>query len=137
MAISTSYYLEDCDTRELPSRFLEAFAAILSHSNYAPVLDAAARMKARCSRCAITCPVYQVTGEKRDIPCERTELLLKVYRRYFTLSGNLKARMGGGFVLTDEHINKMAEDYYRCTACRRCKLDCPMGIDHGLMASCA
>ncbi len=133
MAISTSYYLEDCDTRELPSRFLEAFAAILSHSNYAPVLDAAARMKARCSRCAITCPVYQVTGEKRDIPCERTELLLKVYRRYFTLSGNLKARMGGGFVLTDEHINKMAEDYYRCTACRRCKLDCPMGIDHGLI----
>ena len=36
MAIECSYYLEDLDTRELPRRFLEAFAAILSHSNYAP-----------------------------------------------------------------------------------------------------
>ena len=73
------------DTRELPRRFLDAFSAILSHSNYSMVLDAASRMKARCGRCAATCPVYQVSGEQRDIPCERSELLLQVYRRYFTL----------------------------------------------------
>ncbi len=86
-------------SRELPQRFLEAFAAILSHSNYAPLLDAAARMKARCSRCAVTCPVYQVSGERRDIPCDRSDLLLDVYRRYFTLGGNLSARFGDPFVL--------------------------------------
>ena len=27
----------------------------------------------------------------------------------------------------------MAEEFYRCTACRRCKKECPMGIDHGLI----
>ena len=27
----------------------------------------------------------------------------------------------------------MAEEFYRCTACRRCKVDCPMGVDHGLI----
>ncbi|MBU1073920.1 hypothetical protein KKG45_11800, partial [bacterium] len=97
MAIACSYYLEDLDDRELPQRFLDAFAAILAHSNYAPVLDAAARMKARCGRCADTCPVYQVSGEQRDIPCERSELLLQVYRRYFTLGGNLRARLGDTF----------------------------------------
>ncbi len=137
MAIECPYYLEELDTRELPRRFLEAFAAILSHSNYAPVLDAAARMKARCSRCAITCPVYQATEDRRDIPCHRSELLLRVYRRYFTFSGNLRARLGDPFLLTEEYINRLAEEYYRCTACRRCKMDCPMGVDHGLITHLA
>jgi len=133
MAIECSYYLEDVDTRELPRRFLEAFAAILSHSNYAPLLDAASRMSIRCSRCAVTCPVYQASGEPRDIPCDRSALLLDVYRRYFTLRGNLSARFGRPFVLTEEYINRMAEEFYRCTACRRCKKECPVGIDHALI----
>jgi Fe-S oxidoreductase len=137
MAFECPYYLEKVDTTDLPQRFLQVMAAILSHSNYAPVLDAAARMKARCSRCAITCPVYQATGDGQDIPCHRSELLLKVYRRYFTLGGNLKARFGDSFVLTEDHINQMAEAYYRCTACRRCKMDCPMGVDHGLITHLA
>ena len=41
MAIECSYYLEPVDTTDLPHRFLDAFAAVLSHSNYAMVLDAA------------------------------------------------------------------------------------------------
>jgi Fe-S oxidoreductase len=31
----------------------------------------------------------------------------------------------------------MAESYYHCTACRRCSLECPMGIDHGLVTHLA
>jgi Fe-S oxidoreductase len=137
MAISCSYYLEPLETKDLPHRFLEAFAAILSHSNYAPVLDNAARMKARCGRCSVTCPVYQASGLRRDIPCHRSELLLKVYRRYFTVGGALRARFGDPYVLTEAHINTMAEEFYRCTACRRCKLECPLGIDHGLITHLA
>jgi len=133
MAIKCSYHLEPVDTTDLPRRFLEAFATILSHSNYAPVLEAAASMKARCGRCSVTCPVYQASGDKRDVPCHRSELLLRVYRRYFTVGGALKARLGDPFVLTEEYINEMAEEYYRCTACRRCKLECPLGIDHALI----
>ena len=45
----------------------------------------------------------------------------------------MKARLGCGFTLTDEYLDQMAEAYYRCTACRRCKLTCPMGVDHGLV----
>lgn len=137
MAIQCSYYLEDLDARELPRRFLEAFAAILAHSNYAPLLDAASRMSLRCSRCAVTCSVYQASGDRRDIPCDRSALLLDVYRRYFTLRGNLGARFGQSFVLTEAHINRMAEEFYRCTACRRCKKECPVGIDHGLITRLA
>jgi Fe-S oxidoreductase len=133
MAIACSYYLEPVDTTDLPRRFLDAFAAILAHSNYAPVLDAAARISTRCARCSVACQVYQASHDPRDIPCLRSELLLRVYRRYFTPLGALAARAGRAFTLTEAHINTIAEEYYRCTACRRCKLECPLGIDHGLI----
>jgi Fe-S oxidoreductase len=133
MAIECSYYLEPVDTADLPRRFLEAFAAILTHSNYAMALDAASRVSARCGRCASTCPVYQASNDPRDIPCLRSELVLKVYRRYFTPGGAVATRIGPGFEIDEAYINTMAEELYRCTACRRCKLECPMGIDHGLI----
>jgi Fe-S oxidoreductase len=133
MGIACSYYMEPVETEDLPRRFLEAFAAILSHSNYAAVLEMASRVAARCGRCTVACQVYQASGDPRDIPCHRSELLLAVYRRYFTPLGAIKARLGVPFTLTEQHINTMAEEFYRCTACRRCKLECPFGIDHGLI----
>jgi Fe-S oxidoreductase len=130
-----SFYVEDqaLEVRDRPRKFLEAFAAILEHSSYAIALDVFSRVTAKCKLCAASCQLYQSTGEDRDIPCNRSELLLRVYRRYFTRSGALKARLSNGFVLTDEYIDEMAEAFYRCTACRRCKISCPMAIDHGLL----
>jgi Fe-S oxidoreductase len=120
-----------------PRRFLEAFAAILRHGSYDLALDTYARMSAKCGRCAASCQLYEVTGDPQDIPCHRSELLLRVYRRYFTQAGSLKARLFGGFTLTDATIDEMAEAYYRCTACRRCKATCPLGMDHGLVTHLA
>jgi Fe-S oxidoreductase len=137
MAIECSYYLEPLETKELPRRFLDAFAAILAHSNYGPVLKLAARAAARCGRCSVACQVFQASGATRDIPCHRSELLLRVYRRYFTPAGMLRARFGAAFTLTEEYINTMAEEVYRCTACRRCKRECPFGIDHGMITHLA
>lgn len=133
MAIECSYYLESIDTTDIANRFLTAFSAILSHSNYAMVLDAACTVTSRCGRCTSTCPVYQASEDPRDIPCMRSEILLKVYRRYFTPGGAIRSRFGVPWELDESYLNTMAEEYYRCTACRRCKLECPMGIDHGLI----
>ena len=121
------------ESRDKPRRFLQAFAAILQHGNYAVALDTFARLSAKCGRCAASCQLYEATGAPEDIPCHRSELLLKIYRRYFTQSGLLRARLWGGFTLTDEYVDEMAEAYYRCTACRRCKANCPVGIDHALI----
>jgi Fe-S oxidoreductase len=131
--LNVRYHVEDFDVTERPRRFLEAFAAILKHSNYRLALDHYVRMSAKCSRCASTCQVYQATGDLTDIPCYRSELLLSVYRRHFTLGGMLKGRALGTGQLTDEKIQEMAESFYNCTACRRCVNDCPSGIDHGLV----
>ncbi len=131
--LDVRYHVEDYDVNDRPRRFLEAFAAILKHTNYRTALDHYIRMSAKCSRCAVTCQVHQATGDPKDIPCYRSELLLSVYRRYFTVGGMLKGRLLNNGWLTDEKIEEMADSFWNCTACRRCVRDCPSGIDHGLI----
>ncbi len=132
--LDVRYHVEEYDTSDRPRRFLEAFAAILKHSNYKLALDHFIRMSAKCSRCTSNCQVYQATGDLRDIPCYRSELLLSIYRRHFTLGGMLRGRLTGSGYLTDEKIQEMADTFWDCTACRRCAMECPSGIDHGLIA---
>jgi len=127
------YHVEDFDVEDRPHRFLQAFAAILKHTNYRLALDHYVRVSAKCARCSTQCQVYEATRRPEDIPCYRTELLLSVYRRHFTISGILRGRILGDPGLTDERIQEMADSFYNCTACRRCVLECPMGIDHALM----
>jgi [DsrC]-trisulfide reductase subunit K len=131
--LNVRYHVEDFDVNDRPRRFLEAFAAILKHSNYRMALDHYSRVVSRCSLCSTTCQVYQATNDPEDIPCRRSELLLDVYRRHFTMRGLLKGRISGRGYLTDEKIQEMAENFWNCTACRRCTLECPMGVDHGLI----
>jgi len=130
---SYSYHAEPFELAERPRRFLEAFSAILKHSNYGPVLDSYIRLSTKCARCTASCPVYEASSDPRDVPCMRSELLFRVYRRYFTIAGQLRARLFDDFTLTDEYIDHMAEEMWRCTACKRCKSFCPMGIDHGMI----
>jgi Fe-S oxidoreductase len=134
-----AFYVEDraLQVEDRPRKFLQAFAAVLEHSNYGLPLDVYSRVSAKCSRCAAACQLYEATGEDDDIPCHRSEMLLRIYRRYFTRAGVFQARLFGGFTLTNEIIDEMAEAVYRCTACRRCKQTCPMGIDHGLLTHLA
>nr|MBN2278754.1 (Fe-S)-binding protein [candidate division Zixibacteria bacterium] len=127
------YYIENPVKENRVERFLEAFAAVLKYSDYRPLLDSYCTSNAKCNRCAVACPVFMATGNTRDIPCYRTNLLLDTYKRYFTISGWVKSRFTYGFELTDEIIDDMADGFYRCTACRRCTLECPMGVDHGLI----
>jgi Fe-S oxidoreductase len=115
-------------------KFLEAFAAILQYTDYRSLLDSYAASSTKCSRCVVTCPIYQVSGDPRDIPCYRSTLLLDVYKRYFSIGGWLKSKLGQAWELTEDVIDEMAEVFWRCTACRRCVLECPMGIDHGMIA---
>ncbi|MFC1679071.1 (Fe-S)-binding protein [Elusimicrobiota bacterium] len=134
-----SYYVEPkaLETGERPRRFLEAFAAVLRHGSYGLALDTYARLSAKCARCTSSCQLYETTRDPRDIPCRRSELLIRVYRRYFMQWGLIKARLFGGFTLTDAYLDEMAEEFYRCTACRRCKAACPLGIDHALVTHLA
>ena len=133
-----SYIIEkDRVPDDLPRRFLEAFAAVLQHTNYRQVIDNYARIPARCANCSCACQIYQQTHDPKDVPCYRSNLLLEAYRRHFTLRGIVEDHLKGTPYLTDDLILEMAESYYHCTACRRCSLECPLGIDHGLVTHIA
>jgi [DsrC]-trisulfide reductase subunit K len=131
------YHVEDFQVANRPRRFLEAFAAILKHTNYRVALDHYIRISAKCARCSVACQVYGATGDPHDVPCYRSELLLSVYRRHFTVSGILRGRLLGDPGLTDEKVQEMAASFYDCTACRRCHFECPLGIDHALITHLA
>ncbi len=137
--VEYSYYVEGraAEVTHRPRKFLEAFAGILEHGSYRFAIDHFARLCSLCGRCASACQLYEHEPETRNIPSFRSDLLLKVYRRYFTPGGHWQSRLFGGFTLTDDYIDEMAEAYYRCTACRRCKAACPQGIDHGLVTHLA
>jgi len=128
------FYLDGAVPDDRVQRFLTAFAAILQYSEYRPLLDSYASSSARCSRCVVTCPVYQASQDPRDIPCHRSHLLLDAYTRHFTIGGWVRSRVGRGRVLTEAVLDEMVESFWRCTACRRCTMECPLGIDHGLLA---
>jgi [DsrC]-trisulfide reductase subunit K len=131
--LAVRYHVEDFQGEDRPRRFLEAFAAILKHTNYRVALDHYIRISAKCARCSVACQVYEATGDAHDVPCYRSELLLSVYRRHFTMSGVLRGRLLGDPGLTDEKVQEMAASYYDCTACRRCHFECPLGVDHALI----
>ncbi len=131
--LDVRYHVEDYDVDDRPRRFLEAFAAILKHSNYRFALDHFIRLSAKCSRCTTNCQVFLATGNPDDIPCRRSELLLSIYRRHFTMGGSLRGRFFDTGHITDELVQKMADSFWNCTACKRCTLECPVGIDHALI----
>ena len=114
---------------------LEAYRAamekVLKETNYAVPLSVYADSCANCLRCAERCPVYQATGELKDIPAYRNHVLYELYRRFFSPKENKLTRLlrPGAPSVDDITVEQMAEMAYRCTNCRRCVLECPMGVD--------
>jgi len=88
---------------------------------------------ARCGTCAEQCPVYYGSAEKKDNPTLRTDRIRSLYKRECTLSGRMLATLNGGTDIADGEVERWAEDFYRCTGCRRCATFCPMGIDHSVV----
>jgi Fe-S oxidoreductase len=128
------YFIENPVKENRVERFLEVFAAVLSYTDYKPLLDSYCITNTKCNRCAVACPIFVTTKDPRDIPCYKTNLLLDIYKRYFTLGGWFKSRFPfKAFELTEEIIDEMLDLFYRCTVCQRCTKECPLGVDHGLI----
>lgn len=83
----------------------------------------------RCGACADKCHFYIGTGDPKNMPVLRAELLRSVYRRYFTNSGRLLGRLAGARELTTDVLKELWYYAYQCTECRRCSVFCPYGID--------
>ncbi len=83
----------------------------------------------RCGACADKCHFYMGSGDPKNMPVLRAELLRSVYRRYFTKSGQMFGRLAGARDLTEDVLKELWYYFYQCTECRRCSVFCPYGID--------
>jgi len=83
----------------------------------------------RCGACADKCHFFIGSGDPKNMPVLRAELLRSVYRRYFTTAGKVLGRLAGARDLTAEVLKEWFYYFYQCTECRRCSVFCPYGID--------
>ncbi len=83
----------------------------------------------RCGACADKCHFFIGSGDPKNMPVGRAELLRSVYRKYFTASGKMLGKVAGARELTVDVLKELWYYAYQCTECRRCSLYCPYGID--------
>jgi Fe-S oxidoreductase len=83
----------------------------------------------RCGACADKCHFFIGTGDPKNMPVLRAELLRSIYRNDFTAAGKILGRLAGARPLTVEVLKELWYYFFQCTECRRCSIFCPYGID--------
>jgi len=83
----------------------------------------------RCGACADKCHFFIGSGDPKNMPVMRAELLRSVYRKKFTAGGKILGKLAGARDLTEDVLKEWWTYLYQCTECRRCSVFCPYGID--------
>ena len=83
----------------------------------------------RCGACADKCHFFIGSGDPKNMPVLRAELLRSIYRKDFTALGKVFGKLAGGRELTMDVIKEWFYYFFQCTECRRCSVFCPYGID--------
>jgi Fe-S oxidoreductase len=83
----------------------------------------------RCGACADKCHFFIGSGDPKNMPVLRAELLRSIYRKDFTALGKVFGKLAGGRELTEDVIKEWFYYFFQCTECRRCSVFCPYGID--------
>jgi len=83
----------------------------------------------RCGACADKCHFFIGTGDPKNMPVLRAELIRSVYRKEFTVAGKIFGKMAGARELTLDVLKEWWYYFFQCTECRRCSVFCPYGID--------
>jgi Fe-S oxidoreductase len=83
----------------------------------------------RCGACADKCHYFLGTGDPKNMPVLRAELIRSVIKGELSTFGKIFGRLAGARKLTEDVIKEWFYYFYQCTECRRCSVFCPYGID--------
>jgi len=83
----------------------------------------------RCGACADKCHFFLGTGDPKNMPVLRAELVRSVYRNDFPMVEKILKGFAGARKLDMHVLKEWYMYFYQCTECRRCSVFCPMGID--------
>lgn len=91
----------------------------------------------RCGVCTEACHVHASMGQVKYIAAYRSEIVRRLYKKYFKGRGKVWPSVGEAKELTDMALEELYEAAYSCTGCRRCMVYCPFGIDTQQLMSIA
>ncbi len=91
----------------------------------------------RCGVCTEACHVHASMGQVKYIAAYRSEIVRRLYKKYFKGRGKVWPSVGEAKDLTDMALEELYEAAYSCTGCRRCMVYCPFGIDTQQLMSIA
>jgi len=83
----------------------------------------------KCGACTDKCHYFLGTGDPKNMPVARQDLLRSVYRRYYTFAGKHFPKLVGARDLTEDVLDEWYNYFHQCSQCRRCSVFCPYGID--------
>ena len=85
-----------------------------------------------CGMCTQSCHyVLANPGDPTYAPAYKGDLIRKLFKRHFDWTGRVFPWwVKAGSVWTDEELEELKDTVFgKCTNCRRCTLNCPMGVD--------
>ena len=101
-------------------------------------LVAALEVCARCGICAESCHVYASDPAPAHVPAARAEAVRTIYRRQHDPLGKVFPWLAGAKDLTEPALDALVETAFAsCTLCRRCTINCPLGVDTALIMRAA
>jgi len=116
--------IESLKAEQLEAAVLPLRAALTSGD------AAAAQSCLRCGLCAETCHYYQTSPCLEAHPAYKLNLVLAVFKRYFTGVGKVAPAWVGGRALDQRTIREWLDSLFgRCSLCGRCFLNCTVGIN--------
>ncbi|NIM52702.1 MAG: (Fe-S)-binding protein [Gemmatimonadales bacterium] len=85
-----------------------------------------------CGLCTESCHyVLANPGDPTYAPAYKADKIRKLFKRHFDWTGRVFPWwVKAGSVWTDEELEELKDTVFgKCTNCRRCSLNCPMGVD--------
>ena len=85
-----------------------------------------------CGMCTDSCHyVLANPGDPTYAPAYKGDKIRKLFKRHFDWTGRVFPWwVKAGSVYTDEELEELKDTVFgKCTNCRRCSLNCPMGVD--------
>jgi len=85
-----------------------------------------------CGNCTKSCHyVLANPGDPTYAPAYKADKIRKLFKRHFDWTGRVFPWwVKAGSVFTDEELEELKDTVFgKCTNCRRCSLNCPMGVD--------
>ena len=85
-----------------------------------------------CGMCTDACHYVKANpGDPTYAPAYKADRIRKLFKRHFDWTGRVFPWwVKAGSVFTDEELEELKDIVFgKCTNCRRCTLNCPMGVD--------